>query len=317
MKYFYRGLCTYRTGDWMRTEMRKRRKYQVYLVLVVLILSLAGCASGMQAEFSNGTNEASDARGAKRSADAGDAWKKPARHKGSDQSENQHWQNGEQAEAGEEPPQAVLAVTDHRVGSSMVREYADREAFLQEYGFDGQVPFFEYFLEDGALQMELFYEESSGTGCGVRYYPGGDREPEGFLFNGSGNLRYYKNFLANGEAESDPYSILAYDGSDGKDEAEDYEEYSLYREDGRPVHFDSRGWITYLTENREIQKLLEIDWSYREDGTLQEKDYRHNSMVFGTWYCSRQSYYDAGERLVHEHCSVTHGSVDFYYIYEQ
>lgn len=77
-----------------------------------------------------------------------------------------------------------------------------------------------------------------------------------------------------------------------------------------------QGWVTYLTEKRETQMLLEIDLLYWEDGTLQERDYWHNGMVFGTWYSSRESFYDRQERLVYEHCYVTHGSVDYYYIYE-
>lgn len=210
---------------------------------------------------------------------------------------------------------AALAVTDHRVNNAVVKEYTDREAFLYEYGFDSQEPFYEYYAEDGALQLELYYDRYSGVGCGLRYYPGEELEAEGFLFNGSNNYRYYTDFMKGSGIEADRYSVISFEGSDGRDEAEDYEESAIYGEDGRLLHYTSQGRIPYLTEKEEMQKILEIEWSYREDGTLQERNYWHNSMVFGTWYSSRQSYYDEQERLVHEHCYVTHGSVDFYYIY--
>lgn len=276
--------------------MRHRRRRQVYFIILVLLFTgLAGSAAG-----------------------AAESMEQAACQKASRSLEKKHAENGghEDEEEGQSQSAAtLLAVTDLRLNNPEVREYADKKTFLKEYGFDGKEPYFEYFTEDGTLQLELYYDVFLGVGCGLRYYPGEDLEPEGFLFNGSRNYGYYTDFLKSGGIETDRYSVKALDGSDGSEDVEDYEESVIYREDGLPAQYVSRGRVTYLTEEREITGLLQIDWSYREDGTLQKRDYWHNSMVFGTWYSSRQSYYDERERLVYEHCYVTHGSVDYYYIY--
>lgn len=289
-------------NEWMVAEMKNRGSYPaVFAFLALLLVGITGCAARAFPEIPGEIKDITETEQTGHQEETGQAG---------------HQKETERAEQ-DGGAEETLVVTDHRINSPTVREYADRELFLQEYGFDSQAPYFEYFTEDGALQLELYYDEDFGVGCGLRYYPGEDREPEGFLFNGSGNYRYYMDFLEGAGIGTDRYSTLTFDGSSGKEEAEDYSESAIYREDGRPAHYDSQGWVTYLTEKKEMQKLLEINWFYREDGTLRERAYRHNSMVFGTWYSSRQSYYDEQERLVCEHCYVTHGSVDYYYIYEE
>lgn len=288
--------------------MKSRWRYWIYFTfLALLAVGAVGCAVW------DSTNEEKDSDGTERVE--GTVWEDAA--SGVKGTADAAVATGilQQTIGRKESQAARLVVTDHRVDSATVKEYADRETFLCEYGFDGRKPYFEYDTEDGVLQLELYYDRHSGVGCGLRYYPGEDMEPEGFLFNGSNNYRYYADFMKGSGLETDRYSVISFDGNDGKDDAEDYEESAIYNEDGRLVHYTSQGCIPYLTEQKEIQKILEIEWSYREDGTLRERDYWHNSMVFGTWYSSRQSYYDEQERLVHERCYVTHGSVDFYYIY--
>lgn len=202
--------------------MKNRRHYIIsFVFLVLLIVELAGCAAGAASENSS-EEDLDKAEWIERTV-----WEDVAAVvKGA----------GETADFTEQ--RVTLAVTDLRINTPVVREYADKEAFLYEYDFDGQEPYFEYFTEDGALQLELYYDEYCGVGCGLRYYPGEDWEPEGFLFNGACNYRYYTDFMDSGGIETDRYS-------------------------------------------------------------------------------SRQSHYDEGERLIYEHCYVTHGSVDYYYIYEE
>lgn len=219
--------------------------------------------------------------------------------------------------AAREESEPLLLVTDHRGdGAAKNVEYAGRTAFLEEYGFDGNDPLLEYVREDGEQQLELYYNKGKGIGCGIWYGFASQTEPRGFLFNGSGNYRYYLDFMRWAGLETDPYDVLSVEGDNGKEWVEDYQESAAYREDGRLAHYSSQGVFNNLMEEKETQALLEIDWSYREDGTLWKRDYWHNDRMFGTWYCSRQSYYDERERLVYEHCYITHGSLDFYYIYE-
>ncbi|MDE6923942.1 MAG: hypothetical protein K2P59_01590, partial [Acetatifactor sp.] len=295
--------------------MRHRQRKIIYLAIAVMLLSGAtgSVAKAAGPESAPYFPETAD------SEVPPDAPEQTVRQKVSGKPEEKHVVNGgrETGEDGQsQSSETVLAVTDLRINNPVVREYADKELFLSEWGFEDREPYYEYFTEDGTLQLELYYDASVGLGCGLRYGSGEDTEPKGFLFNGSRNYTYCRDFMNSGGTDTDPYSVLPFDGGDGKDGVEDYEESVIYREDGRPAGFTSRGWVTYLTEKRETIRILQIDWTYREDGTLQKRDYWHNGMIFGTWYSTRQSYYDEQERLVYEHCYVTHGSVDYYYIYE-
>ena len=167
-------------------------------------------------------------------------------------------------------------------------------------------PFYQYYDEQGNLQMELYWKEESGTGCGIRYYP--EKEPEVFLFEGSDMAEEF-------QAE-DKESVLSVNGNDGKEVVSDYEESITYTEDGRIAAYHSKGVISSLKENTEPQTLLNIKFSYREDGTLQKKEYQHNSFVFGTTFLYKNSYYDSRERIVYEDGYITHGNLEYYYLYE-
>lgn len=89
---------------------------------------------------------------------------------------------------------AELIVTDCRY-SAMQWGYTDIESFLKDFGFDNAKPFYQYYEEDsGELQLELYYDEKTGRGCGIRYYPGDGRNPEGFAFNGSDKHTYESSY---------------------------------------------------------------------------------------------------------------------------
>ena len=44
--------------------------------------------------------------------------------------------------------------------------------------------------------------------------------------------------------------------------------------------------------------------------------YRHNSYVFGTAFCTLDSFYDEKNRVIYENGYITHGSLLYYYFYD-
>ncbi len=202
-------------------------------------------------------------------------------------------------------------------------EYTKRESFLEDCGFQGEEPFYRYCDEDDGLQLEIYYHEGTGKGCGIRYYPGKDWEPQGFYYDvlktAADDAGYFDAEYLLERVCTDPYELLARGGIDlsQDEEIEDYEEHIAYTSDGRPKHFWSQGWITYVGEEHEIMNLLDIKFTYREDGTLKRKDYVHNSSALETTDSVVHSFYDTQERLLYEDCYHTHGSIDYYYIYRK
>lgn len=59
-----------------------------------------------------------------------------------------------------------------------------------------------------------------------------------------------------------------------------------------------------------------VEYTYDENGILRTYDYHHDSSQFGTYSFSRNGWYDEQGRLIYEDVYVTHGSEDYYYIYE-
>lgn len=62
--------------------------------------------------------------------------------------------------------------------------------------------------------------------------------------------------------------------------------------------------------------MVTINYIYREDGTLFCRNYHHDARTFSSTLCSLNSFFDEKERLVYERGYITHGSLEYYYIYE-
>lgn len=181
----------------------------------------------------------------------------------------------------------------------------------------GDKPFYQYYDEEsGELQMELYYDFQTGRGFGTRYYPETEGMPDGFAIGG----------IEEGETvcgaiweriNTDPYETLAFGGRDASQyhEIENYEEEIEYTSDGKIAHYKSLGNITYLEDAENTDTIVEIDFLYRNDGSLKERKYRHNGFVFETTCSVMDSFYDRQQRLLYEDCYITHGSLDYYYIY--
>lgn len=187
-------------------------------------------------------------------------------------------------------------------------EYADKEEFLEAMGFAGEEPFYAC---DGDMwghsALELYYDESSGRGCGLTYVYNMSYEGElmpkrvyGWSFEHVGH----------DEFTHDPYLI---NGGTGKG-LPDYTEIYQYRTDGRLRRFRTEGMM--LHEGEEVMDLLfEPRYEYRDDGSLACRHYYHNPWIGSSTGMVSNSYYDEQERLMYEYDYITHGSVEHYYIY--
>lgn len=181
---------------------------------------------------------------------------------------------------------------------------------------DEEVLFYQYFMEDGSLQLELYYNQSNRSGYGVRYYPEEEaRAEESFTFQ---ETALQDAILEIDEVSLclDTYNIYAdKEKYTGESMVQNFREEKEYAKDGRLDYYWSQGWIDWLDEEETDSTIIEIDWKYREDGTLQEKQYYRNDYLFGSWFHIQNSFYDKEERLAYTNMYITHGVIDVYYIY--
>lgn len=65
-----------------------------------------------------------------------------------------------------------------------------------------------------------------------------------------------------------------------------------------------------------MKSVYGTDGADMVDSYKEMVEYTHNPMIFGTTFCSLESYYDESGRVVYESGYITHGQLEYYYIYK-
>ena len=184
--------------------------------------------------------------------------------------------------------------------------YPDEESYLLDFGFEGNEPFYEYTDIEGNLRLVFYYDEQKKAGCGILYYK--NRTAYGFAFHEIKEEKW--------ESARDYYALETIDG-DTNNDAEGYQEYYEYNDEGKVVYYESSGLydIWGRGTGKERKDILQMAFLYDECGRLKQRNYWHNPHLFGTWYASWCSYFDELERVEYEYNYVTHGSREWFYIY--
>lgn len=189
------------------------------------------------------------------------------------------------------------------------------DAFLGE-GASAQPPFYEYYAEEsfsyneeGDLQLELYYDEQTGVGCGIRYVYGKENAVarKGFAFDTHGTVGW-------GD-KGDLFSVDEEFMAEVNEWVTGFEDSREYDEAGRLVHYSGTG-VLELTGDTESSNIFVMDFIWREDGTLLRKYSYFNSFLFGTTGSSAYDYFDDRQRMTYRDTYITHGSLDYYYIYD-
>lgn len=156
-----------------------------------------------------------------------------------------------------------------------IGEYESREALFTDFGFADSAPMYQYFDRHQNLQLELYQDSSSERFCGIVY--------DWCITDDKEKWARMQGFTVNSTQEQkwagdDPFAVK-----------------TMYGEEGEPA--------------------VRVDYIYRDDGTLFYRDYWHDPMEFGTTLSSRDSFYDERGRVVYEKGYITHGKLEYYYIY--
>lgn len=202
------------------------------------------------------------------------------------------------------------AVRTWLIDEGQAAEYESRQAFLDSCGYAGEPPFYQYHDRFGNLQLELYLDKENQKYYGITYLNDINCDGEnvarllGFTVYGIGEVQW---------EEGEVYPLLSVFGTSNP--AEGYQKNVEYTESGKPDRVLYEG----LMEDCGVEYLgnvAEINYIYREDGTLFCRDYHHDARTFSSTLCGLNSFFDERERLVYECGYITHGSLEYYYIYE-
>lgn len=189
--------------------------------------------------------------------------------------------------------------------------YSDIESFIKGFGFDNAEPFYEYRDEEGVLRLALYFDEQSCEGCGIRYAGNDGEWLYGFTFDDA-KVGEWHGFL------TDYNKQLSVEGTTGEAAVEEYKAEYEYDEQGRLTRFQATGIHSFLEEElKEQRNVLKMDYEYHVNGKLKYRYYYHSPWIFGTWFTTWESYFDEQGRVEYESAYITHGSMEYFYIYSE
>ncbi len=194
--------------------------------------------------------------------------------------------------------------------------FKDVNSFLAAYGFADMLPYHEFYA-DGELKMTLYYNADEQLGCGD-YGDGW-----GVCFQGVDEASWDGYFWGD---YMEP--VIAYSNERPEDYMGEhtFDEVKEYDDAGRLVEYRVTNIADLTAECVDIESLQDstvlwndaviVNYSYRDDGTLAYRDYHHNTYLFGTTASTLETWFDEQGRPVYERAYITHGSLNWYYIYE-
>lgn len=217
-------------------------------------------------------------------------------------------------------PDTPVTTWAEDTGNYAVEHTPTRSEILAEYGFDwGDIYYVYYTPLDDTLHLQLWFDPETGKGCGFRYVWEGADGPlavpaiYAFGFHGATVPTEWDDPYACGLlGNADAYSVLTPWGTDGSEAVSRLRSDWSYRADGNPEAFHAAG----TDESGNPVDVLDVTFSYWDDGPLLSKSYFHNQLLFGTTYFNTQMYYTSHERLAYARCYLTHGSLELFYFYD-
>lgn len=157
---------------------------------------------------------------------------------------------------------------------------------------------YRYYDEDGEQQLEFYWNEAQQSGTGSFY--------------SDAVYEFDVSECVESEWQDRKWDVTKY-GSDASG-MEEYQENYEYNEQGQLVRFCSEG-ISDEWGEPQLTIGIQINFFYREDGTLERKECSYHPLWFETFRQSEIYYYDEQERLVYTRAYITHGYLEDYYIY--
>lgn len=312
-----------RKDEGMWYNSRNSGKYLAFLLVGICVCALAACDIGslrkgntsrdniQEGQESGFEAEAESSDDAKETEDT----KKAEDTVNASVSEEENTASESEISKDREQELSVLVVLwDGESENFEDRVYDSSERFLEDFGFADREPFYEYVDADQQPVLELYFDEEAEQGCGLyhdyRYLYGTGEVVKHYGF-------FFQHIIPEKWTPEDTYSTFSAFGDDAKElELSQYQETCEYTDDGKLSSFEARGILPGLGDDDTEGSVLSMNYTYRSDGTLAYKEYHHHPLAFGTWMQSVRSWYDPLERLVYRSSYITHGSVEYFYIYE-
>lgn len=183
-------------------------------------------------------------------------------------------------------------------------------------------PYFTYYAESTRSRLELYTDEN-GTICGICYdenlYDNGNgteipKELTGFLCTQSYEIPWEESeYCITFETETYYQDVPSIQYEEG---FRNYKESYEYNDAGQVTDFLAEAETNCFSDEWSPITVAGYHCVYREDGSKKEEALFRHSLLFSTFASSVHIDYDGSGRITYIHSYVTHGSLDYYFIYE-
>lgn len=211
------------------------------------------------------------------------------------------------ANSGERVHEGVYVYVEQNPFKERTEWYVEEQDFLSQYGFGESDPFYEYALPDGSMRLVLYYDEANGLGCGLRYY---QRDPDEWTTSGIYGFSFIglveESNLWTDRLNVDYTKFESWTGV----YSSSWDENIEYDDAGRVAHYEA-----YAPVDGESVRILNMYYEYDDNGTLRQRQYYHYHLWFSSTFQYWYSYFDELGRVEYERAYITHGSLEYYYIY--
>ena len=199
-------------------------------------------------------------------------------------------------------------VSSDRENGDYTRWFSDAESFLEAYGFDidSDVPLLKYLVPDESFEVYLYYDPETHIGCGYQIWQENPDMPDyAFAFDNSQEETWDKDY----------YALVSVEGGSDGSWLDDYQTNIVYDDNGNLLQFESTGFVDWIGDEGITTTILSFTYEYDDNGTLRYREYHHSSYVFATSLSYLYTYFDELGRPVFEKGYITHGHLEYYYIY--
>lgn len=195
---------------------------------------------------------------------------------------------------------AVVRVSDIPGWNTAKLNEGEQDAFIDEFmgeNVSQREP--DYAYDTDKDSVKLWYDLEQDKGCGIFQNSYGI---QGFTFEGHKTLEWKPENIFD-------FGTKVYN----MDEISNCQKMEEYDDAGRLI---SNGIVADWEYSDEPITVYWAEYQYREDGTLEQQKFTHDSRLFGTYGSPCTSYYDEQERLLYRTAYISAGSAREYYIYE-
>lgn len=205
---------------------------------------------------------------------------------------------------------------DYKTGETAT--YTEKD-FLKKYGFQKKKVFYKGYDENGNLRVKLYFNTKTNEGCGITY---DNDTANGFIIDPEYGCESRKLYLKDKDSFIPQQDIFNDDGVESwASYLEFIEDYKI-EESYKVINQKEKISEVIVTgkspdDDNERINVIRTIFNYNKKGKLTCKTVGLSTSYYSTAECVYSNYYDKLGRIYYRDAYITHGSIQYMFIYDK